>query len=495
MTMDTLSSPSTATRLEFLTAIEALDGFRSGAFSPSEVLAAHWEQADRVNRPDDGGINALSHEYRESSMRTAREADDRYALARRDGAPTPPLLGLAVAAKEKHAIAGEPVTQGLLAQADVRAEADLPIIERIREAGGIIHARTTTPEFSCASVTHSKLWGVTRNPWNPAAGPGGSSGGAGAALAAGLATLSTASDIGGSTRIPAGFCGVVGYKAPYGRIPGAAPLSADWYRGDGPMGRTVLDTALLASVMSGQHHSDHTSWGPRNNQELVEITARRSTELHGVRIAFDPTLGGFPVDPDVAANTAAVVAALAGAGAEIVEVHARWDVEQVLTACFTHFGQIMGNALVDAVDGDLDSLSPYAQQFVRVTARARESASLFDSIRMDIEIQSEISRLLDGVDALITPTSATAMLPADGNFLDGITLNGTHYDNYMAAHMTMPFNAANRCPVLAVPSGRAACGVPTSVQVVGAPLDEASVFRIGATIEALMPPLGTAPRM
>lgn len=493
--MNAPTSTSTATRLEFLTATEALGGFRSGAFAPSEVLAAHWEQADRVNRPEADGVNALSHEYREASMRQAREADDRYLAARRDGAPTPALLGLAVATKEKHAIAGEPVTQGLLTQAGVRATADLPIIERIREAGGIIHARTTTPEFSCASVTHSKLWGVTRNPWNLAAGPGGSSGGAGAALAAGLATIATASDIGGSTRIPAGFCGVVGYKAPYGRVPGAAPLSADWYRGDGPMGRTVLDTALLASVMSGQHRSDHTSWGPRNSRELVDIAARRSTDLRGIRIAFDPTLGGFPVDSDVAANTAAVVDALVEAGAEIVDVRARWDVEQVLATCFTHFGQIMGNALADAVDGDLDSLSPYARQFVRVTAQARESTALFDSIRMDLEMQAEISRLLNGVDALITPTSAAAMLPADGNFLDGITLNGVHYDNYMAAHMTMPFNTANRCPVLAVPSGLAACGVPTSVQVVGAPLDEGAVFRIGAAIEALLPPLGIAPGM
>ncbi|MFF2502528.1 amidase [Streptomyces sp. NPDC058067] len=388
-----------------------------------------------------------------------------------------------------------PVSQGLLAQTGNRADVDMPIIERIRAAGGIVHARTTTPEFSCASVTHSKLWGVTRNPWNTDAGPGGSSGGAGAALAAGLTTLATASDIGGSTRIPAGFCGVIGYKAPYGRVPGAAPLSADWYRGDGPMARTVLDTALLASVMSGQHASDHTSWGPQNSRELIDIASRPETDLRGVRIAYEPTLGGFPVDPDVATNTKMVIETLADAGADIVEVHARWDVEQVLTTCFTHFGHIMGNALADAVDGDLESLSPYAQRFGGITAQARESSSLFDSIRMDLAMQAEISRLLADANALITPTSACAMLPADGNFLDGITLDGTHYDNYMAAHMTMPFNTANRCPVLAVPSGRSACGVPTSVQVVGAPLDEASVFRIGAVIEALLPPLGIAPGM
>ncbi|MFF4761849.1 amidase [Streptomyces sp. NPDC001292] len=495
ITIRTPTNTSTATRLEFLTAAEALDGFRSGEFAPSEVLAAHWAQADRVNGPQDGGINALSHEYREASMQQACEADDRYALARTQGTPTPALLGLAVAAKEKHAIAGEPVSQGLLAQTGHRADADMPIIERIRAAGGIVHARTTTPEFSCASVTHSKLWGVTRNPWNTDAGPGGSSGGAGAALAAGLATLATASDIGGSTRIPAGFCGVIGYKAPYGRVPGAAPLSADWYRGDGPMARTVLDTALLASVMSGQHASDHTSWGPQNSRELIDIASRPETDLRGVRIAYEPTLGGFPVDADVATNTKLVIETLADAGADIVEVRARWDVEQVLTTCFSHFGQIMGNALADAVDGDLESLSPYAQRFVGITAQARESSSLFDSIRMDLAMQAEVSRMLAGANALITPTSACAMLPADGNFLDGITLNGTHYDNYMAAHMTMPFNTANRCPVLAVPSGRSACGVPTSVQIVGAPLDEASVFRIGAVIETLLPPLGIAPGM
>src|SRR4029450_5628467 len=105
-----------------------------------------------------------------------------------------------------------------------------------------IRARTATTEFSCATVTHSRMWGVTRNPWNLACTPGGSSGGAGASLAAGTTTLATASDIAGSTRVPAGFTGTVGYKAPYGRIPGMPPLSADWYRGDGPMARTMADT-------------------------------------------------------------------------------------------------------------------------------------------------------------------------------------------------------------------------------------------------------------
>ncbi|MDQ6739331.1 MAG: amidase family protein, partial [Actinomycetota bacterium] len=154
----------------------------------------------------------------------------------------PPCWGIPVAAKEKHGIRGRTLSQGLTAHKDNVAGASHPEIERIQRAGGIIHARTTTPEYSCATVTHSPLWGVTRNPWNKRYSPGGSSGGSAAAVAAGFSTLATASDIAGSTRLPASFTGTVGFKAPYGRIPGLAPLCADHYRGDGPLARTVADT-------------------------------------------------------------------------------------------------------------------------------------------------------------------------------------------------------------------------------------------------------------
>src|SRR5699024_6619572 len=175
------------------------------------------------------------------------------------GAGDTALLGLPVATKEKHAIAGRTISQGLVAERDTIAERDGAVAERIYAAGGLIHARTTYPEFSCATVTHSPLWGVYRNPHNTQFSPGGSSGGAGAALAAGYTPLATSSDIAGSTRIPAAYNGVVGYKAPYGRIPGAGPMVADWYRGDGPMARTVADTALLYTAMAGREPTDHST--------------------------------------------------------------------------------------------------------------------------------------------------------------------------------------------------------------------------------------------
>lgn len=132
----------------------------------------------------------------------------------------------ALLAAAAHWLAGRSLTEGSLVDVGSTATENAPVIDRILDAGGIIHARTATPEFSIATFTHSRLWGVTRNPWNPEFTPGGSSGGAGASLAAGTALLTSASDIGGATRIPAAFTGTVGYKAPYGRIPGVAPPAA-----------------------------------------------------------------------------------------------------------------------------------------------------------------------------------------------------------------------------------------------------------------------------
>ncbi len=160
-----------------------------------------------------------------------------------------------MAVKEEARIAGQRNTLGSLPLRDEVAEKTAAFVQRIIDAGGIVHARTTTPEFSCAPVTWTKLWGVTRNPWNTQYSPGGSSGGSAAALAAGTTTLATGSDIGGSIRIPASFCGVVGFKPPYGRVPEVATFNLDHYCHEGPLARTVADCALLENVIAGPHPS------------------------------------------------------------------------------------------------------------------------------------------------------------------------------------------------------------------------------------------------
>jgi aspartyl-tRNA(Asn)/glutamyl-tRNA(Gln) amidotransferase subunit A len=472
----------------YLSAVEALRLFRSRELSPVELMESVVERTTETN----GTVNAFTETMFDDALAAARDAEQRYQRRDYDGgnsgsAAGSALLGLPIATKEKHAIAGRSLSQGLLSCADDVAAADHPVVERIRAAGGIVHARTTSPEFSCATITHSPMWGITRNPWNPEYSPGGSSGGAGAALAAGMATLATASDIAGSTRLPASFTGNVGYKAPYGRIPGIPPLSSDWYRGDGPMARTVADTALLTNVMSGPHPIDHTSVGP------AEPLPLEFGPVGGMRIALCIRLGDYPVMADVEANTRAVAAALEAAGAVVVEIELPWSSREISETIFTHFGHLLGPAMAEATAGSENRLAAYTRRFMADARAAAARNSLLDGLKAETRIQAQLASAMAGFDALLCPASAVSALKADEDYLDGIDVGGVHLDHYWQAHMTAPFNINNRCPVLAVPSGLSDVGVPTGVQIVGHPYDDHTVFRVGAAVEQAHPWAGKLP--
>ncbi len=479
---------TTMTKLHYLGATEALALFRSRELSPVELMEAVIDRTSATNQD----INALTETMFDDALAAARTAEARYLGNQRvDPAPASAadsaLLGLPVATKEKHAIAGRSLSQGLMAQSGVRAAAHHPVVERILSAGGIIHARTTSPEFSCATVTHSPMWGITRNPWNTDYSPGGSSGGAGAALASGLTPLATASDIAGSTRLPASFTGTVGFKAPYGRIPGLGPLASDWYRGDGPMARTVADTALLANVMAGPHAVDHNTVG-----QTAPIPTTFAP-VEGMRIALCLRLGDYPVAPDVEANTRAVAAALSAAGAVVEEVELPWTSRGIGETIFTHFGHLLGPAMEEATAGSEDQLASYTRRFMADARAAAGRNSLLDALTAEHRVQAQLAAAMEGFDVLLAPVSAVPALVADGDYLEGIDVGGVHLEHYWQAHMTAPFNIANRCPVLAVPSGLADVGIPTGVQIVGHPYQDHSVFRVGAAIEQARPWAGRFP--
>jgi Asp-tRNA(Asn)/Glu-tRNA(Gln) amidotransferase A subunit family amidase len=247
----------TSAELTYLSATKARRLFRSRELSPVELMCAIVTRTEQL----EPRINAFTERLFDDALEQARKAEDAY-LGKNGRVPRP-LEGIPVATKEKHGILGHTLTEGSLTRKDEIATENHPLVDRILEAGGIIHARTATPEFSIATYTHSRLWGVTRNPWNLDVTPGGSSGGAGASLAAGTTLLASASDIGGSTRIPAAFTGTVGFKAPYGRNPGYGPITADHYRGDGPMGRTVDDVIAFQNVLAGPDPRDHTAIRPK----------------------------------------------------------------------------------------------------------------------------------------------------------------------------------------------------------------------------------------
>ena len=455
--------------LHYQSAHETLELFRSGHLSPVEHLEA---LIDRVEACD-SSINAVIDRRYDEARAEAREAAQRY-LGKGD-APRP-LEGLCIAAKEEQPMAGRSWKQGSLAFADEVAKYDHPIIERIQRAGGVIHIRTATPEFSCAGFCHSELWGVTRNPWNTEFTPGGSSGGSAAALAAGFAPLATGSDIGGSIRIPASFSGVVGFKPPFGRVPGLAPYHLDQYCHDGPLARTVADCGLLENVIAGPHWRDIVSL--RDPPQIP----RESTGVEGMRVALCIALGDWPVHPDVVANTNRVATALSEAGAHVDEVVLPWTMERFWNAAQAHFGAIFGSgiAAIEAECGDL--LNDYTRHFAR---SIDSQLTFYEGLVEETALWDPLGRLFENIDVLLCPTIATTGLLAGKSYVDeNVDIDGHAVEHYLMAMMTLPFNLFSRCPVLSVPSGLASNGVPTGVQVVGRTYEDISVFQVGAAIEA-----------
>ena len=468
--------------LSYITATEAIELFRARELSPVELIEATIAQAERVEPV----VNALCHQFFEEALTQARAAEQRYAGK---GEPPRPLEGIPLAIKEEEPVAGQPLTQGSLIYKDLIAEHSSAFAQRQLDSGAIVHARTTAPEFSCSGFTQSRIWGVTRNPWNPTFSPGGSSGGSAAALASGTTTLASGSDIGGSIRIPASFCGVVGFKPPYGRVPVEPPFNLDTFCHNGPLARTVADCALYENQIVGPDPSDITTLRPK-------LTLPDQFEgISGMRIALSVDLGGWAVDPQVRANTLAVGDALREAGAIVDEVEIALSRADVARAGAIHFRLIFGDWVAQTIESNREIVTDYAVEFARWSAEAGGDSSLLEALTLEAKIYAPIADVLDRYEALICPTNGMSGLLADDDYVGhGITVDGTELQYYFDALLTSVFNVLSRCPVLNVPSGFADNGVPTGVQIAGRTYDDETVFRIGSALEAVRPWLDTPER-
>jgi aspartyl-tRNA(Asn)/glutamyl-tRNA(Gln) amidotransferase subunit A len=460
-------SPS-AGDIAYLPATELLRLFRARELSPVEVLQAQMDRADAVAST----VNALTWRFNDAALTQAHEAESRYA----GRGPEPrPLEGVTLAIKEEMAVAGQPVTSASQIYADAIADQTAPLAARAMAAGAIVHARTTQPEFGCVAFTQSELFGVTRNPWNLAYDVGGSSGGSAAALASGLTTLAGGSDIGGSIRTPAACCGVVGFKPPYGRVPQDPPFNLDHYCHEGPMARTVADCALLENLISGPSPVDIASL-----RERVELPLN-ATGVAGLRVALSLDLGEWEPDDDVRRNTLAAAEALRDAGAIVEEVHVPLRRADVDRAAIAHFATIFGPSVAAIVAEHRDSMTPYAIAFSEVMVLESPVATL-EGLEIEGVITGVIGLLLERYDALICPTLTIPALPVDAVWSGRKT--GTGLGGLGHGHiMTIPFSIASRCPVLNVPSGFAATGVPTGLQLVGRTFDDEIPFRVGSALE------------
>ncbi len=448
----------------YLPASRALEAFRRRDLSPVELMRAVIERIEAV----DPVINALPIRFFDQALAAASDAEARYAGR---GVTPRPLEGLPVAVKDEIAVEGQPATAGSLLLEHHVADHTAPAIQRILDAGGIIHARSTTPEFCCAAITDTRLWGVTRNPWNSNYSPGGSSGGSGAALAAGMAALATGSDLAGSIRIPASFCGVVGFKPPYGRVPQDPPFNLDHYRHDGPMARTVEDCRLLENVMAGPHPHDVASVRPKLT---IPVTPEG---IEGLRVAVCRDLGGFVVDAQTRANLTEAAAVFGSLGASVSPVEMTLDLEEVRHAVRTHIATMFGGVLAQSLQEYRDLMTSYAIAFSE--DMAAPTVDYCRALEIENEVCSRIAAVFEEHDVLIAPVFGLAELAAGAE----------EYDHEMLFRhgLTLIFNMCSRYPVLVLPCGRSLNGVPVGVQIVGRTYDDVSVFRAASAFAAARP--------
>jgi amidase len=401
-------------------------------------------------------------------------ADDRLAGGEHDLGP---LHGLPFAFKDTHAVAGWRTTFGSPLFKDFVPEQDDLIVERIRDAGVVVVGKTNVPEFAAGSHTFNTIFGTTLNPVDPTRSAGGSSGGAASALASGMVPLADGTDMGGSLRNPASFCGVVGLRPSLGRVP-QWPHPNQWETTSvgGPMARNVGDLALLLSVIAGPD--------PRAPQALgdpgIVFAPPVAGSLTGLRVAVSPDLGGqLEVDTEVAAVVGTSAEVLAAAGASVSAAYPTLaeadDTFRTLRAW--HFQAMYGALLAEHPDDFKASLAD--------NIRAGEHLTGADVARAYAQRSSLSERMREFFvthDLLVLPTSQVPPFPADQEFPTEI--NGKRLDSYLDWMRACYLITVTGCPAISVPFGRTADGLPVGVQLVAAHGADRFLLETAAALEA-----------
>ena len=455
--------------LIYLTANKAVELFKTGEISPVDLMQAIIERSELV----EPHINAFTDCYFESALEKAKAAEKRYQKGTQR-----PLEGIPMAVKDEFKLKGTRRTSSSLVYKDrIDDETDV-IIQRLLDAGAICHAKTTTPEFCLLGACHSRLWGVTRNPWNLDITPGGSSGGSGAALAAGTTTIATGTDIGGSIRIPAALCGVVGYKAPYGRNPEIPIFNLDFYSHSGPMARSVTDIAMMQNITSGPHNKDIASL-----REKLIVDHAPVDDLKGYKIAYSMDLDFLSIDQSVRDNTEAALEVFRQLGAKVEPVKLGWD-ESIIEAVHHYWAHGWATTIASLLDSNRDDLTEYSVWFLE-NALESTPADYLKSIETTVEMYNSFGPMMDEYDIFVCPTLATSGVPAEFTWpASEVEINGEsgpideeHWT------LTYPFNMLSRCPVISVPTGLTDNGVPGGIQIVGRTFDDQSVFTAALAFE------------
>jgi Asp-tRNA(Asn)/Glu-tRNA(Gln) amidotransferase A subunit family amidase len=445
-----------------LSAVALVDAYRSGALSPLEAMRDVLRRVARF----EPHIHATYLLAPERALAEARVSEERW----RRGAPIGPLDGVPATVKDNIATKGEPIPLGTAASELTPAPADAPPAARLREAGAILFAKTTMPDYGMLSSGLSSFHALARNPWNLARNPGGSSAGAAAAAAAGYGPLHLGTDIGGSVRLPAGWCGLFGLKPSAGRVPIDPPYIG---RVAGPLTRSVADAALMMATLSKPDARDYTSLPPQSLDWRVE-----PAELRGLRIGLLMAAGcGDAATAPVKAAVERAARDLAAAGA-IVEPLAPFLTQEMLDG-LDRFWRM--RSLID-----LRATSPERREkilpFIRAWAESATGLSgeaAFHGFSQMMAIAKAAATATLPYDFVLSPTAPITAYPAEMASPSGDPLNPFSHIGF-----TVAFNMSEQ-PAATINCGYDDEGLPIGLQIVGRRFDDVGVLGLAMALEAM----------
>jgi len=456
--------------LAWRSALEIAALIRDKQLSPVELTTALLARIEAL----DPRVNAFCLVTADLARAAAREAE--IAVMKRE--PLGALHGVPVSLKDVLYTRGVRTTGGSRLFADLVPEEDTVAVGRLKAAGAVILGKTNTSEFGHKALTDNPLFGVTRNPWDLMRTPGGSSGGAAAAVASGLGPVALGTDGGGSVRIPAGFCGLVGVKPSFGRVPQTPGFPGwDHIGTTGPLARTVRDAAAVLDVIAGGDDRDRTSL-PREPGSYLQACDQ---DVRGLHVAWTPDLGYAAVDERVLEICGNAAAEFEGLGCHVEVVNPGWESpeEAFATIVAAQFYAAWADAL-PAREADLDaSLVRLIRRGGAVTAREYLTAMAKVSAYWQ-----EVHIFLARFDLLLTPTAAVPPFPLGTGVPREIA--GQEVSRLGWMPFTYPFNLTGQ-PAASVPAGWTEDGVPVGLQIVGRRHADRTVLAAAAAFEAACP--------
>ncbi|VIO71087.1 amidase [Bradyrhizobium ivorense] len=457
------------------TACAVVDKLKAGDVTPLELLDVLETRIAAV----DGMVNALP------TLCFDRARAHAKTLMQKPAAERGLLAGLPVPIKDLTNVAGVLTTQGSPIFKDtVPAKSDI-LVERLEDNGAVIYAKSNTPEFGAGANTFNEVFGFTRNPWDTSRSAAGSSGGAAAALASGTAWLAHGSDMGGSLRNPASFCGIVGLRPSIGRVAHTVAAAVDRNLGvQGPMARNVEDLALLLDAMSGEHPGDPLSLP---SPAASFLSAARSGNKPK-RIAYSPNLGITPVDPEVKAVTRKAAERFAELGAIVEEAHP--DLREA-HECF-HVLRAFDFAISKAqlLRTKRDLLKPEViwniEEGLKLTVEQLERAEA-----QRVALAARTLEFFDSYDLLLAPATIVPPFPVENRYV--AECDGKKFDNYVEWLGIVYAITLACCPALSLPCGFTASGLPVGLQMVAKPRAEAQLLAGARVLEDILGVRGTTP--